>query len=73
MKRVVVLLTLVAFLFAVPFAMAQGQMEKPASDKPDKGINCCVKGKCEQVKGEADCTKLGGKVIKDCKDCKDVK
>jgi hypothetical protein len=73
MKRVVIFLTLAAFIIAVPLAMAQGSPEKPISGSPDKGISCCVKGKCEQVKAEADCTKLGGKVVKDCKDCKDVK
>jgi hypothetical protein len=73
MKRVVIFLTLAAFIIAVPLAMAQGQVDKPASGKPEKEISCCVKGKCQSVKAEADCAKLGGKVVKDCKDCKDVK
>jgi len=75
MKKLINLLTVGAFLIAVPLAMAQGQPgAAPAApagaDKPAKSINCCVKGKCEQVKSEADCTKLGGKVVSDCKDCK---
>ncbi len=75
MKRLVNLVVALTFAVAVPFAMAQtGSGTTPAApsgaDKPAKTINCCVKGKCEQVKSDADCAKLGGKVVKDCKDCK---
>ncbi len=57
MKKVVLLMALLAFLVAVPVAMAQ-----------DK-VNCCVAGKCAQV-AKADCDKQKGKVVKDCKECK---
>lgn len=71
MKRILVLLALAVFAISVPLAMAQ---EKPAGtmpgDKPAKQINCCVKGKCEQAKDAEACTKLGGKVVIDCKECK---
>lgn len=81
MKRLISLLTVAAFLISVPLVMAQsspggsGSGTAPATtpatpEKPAKTINCCVKGKCEQVKSEADCTKAGGKVVSDCKECK---
>lgn len=71
MKTFLVVLTLVAFALAAPLAMAADQ-PAPAKAAGEKGqiINCCDKGKCSQVKSEADCTKAGGKVVKDCKDCK---
>jgi hypothetical protein len=71
MKRLVTLLTLAAFIIAAPLAMAADQPAAPkagASDQPS--INCCAKGKCAKVASEADCAKEGGKVVKDCKDCK---
>lgn len=71
MKRILVLLALAVFVISVPLAMAQ---DKPAGttpgDKPAKEINCCVKSKCEHTKDLETCTKLGGKVVTDCKDCK---
>lgn len=73
MKRFINLLVVAAFVVAVPLAMAQtdtGKAPAGSPDKPAKLINCCVKGKCEQVKSEADCAKAGGKVVKDCKECK---
>jgi len=74
MKKVLVLLALAAFIIYVPLALAADQpgMGAPAKagSDPAKSINCCVKGKCDQVKSEADCTKAGGKVVKDCKECK---
>ena len=71
MKKLIMLLTLAAFVIAVPFAMAADQPTLPkaaGSDQPS--INCCAKGKCNKVASEADCAKEGGKVVKDCKDCK---
>ncbi len=70
MKRFFVLLTLAAFMLAVPLAMASDQPAagKTGADKP--GVNCCIKGKCDKSPSEADCTKTGGKVVKDCKECK---
>ena len=80
MKRLISLLTVAAFVISVPLVMAQsspagsGSGTSPATpgtpEKPAKTINCCVKGKCEQVKSDADCTKAGGKVVSDCKECK---
>ena len=65
MKKVVILLALLAFVVAVPMAMAA---EKPAAPAADK-VNCCTAGKCAPM-AKADCEKGGGKVVMDCKDCK---
>jgi len=71
MKRILVLLTLAAFALSASLVMAQGKPATPApGDKPAKAINCCVKGKCDQVKDAEACTKAGGKVVTDCKECK---
>jgi hypothetical protein len=67
MKKVLYMLTLAAFLLSAPLAMA---LEKASPPQMATSVNCCVKGKCQQVKGEADCAKAGGKIVKDCKDCK---
>jgi len=72
MKKLLVLLTLAAFVFSVPLAMAAGDTPAgaKAGDKEPGKVNCCIKGKCSQVGSEADCAKEMGKVVKDCKDCK---
>ena len=64
MKKLIMLLTLAAFVIAVPFAMAADQPTLPkaaGSDQPS--INCCAKGKCNKVASEADCAKEGGSRI----------
>ncbi len=59
MKRFLLLLTILAFVVAVPLASI-------AQDK----VNCCMPdGKCAPV-AKADCDKAKGTVVKDCKDCK---
>jgi len=70
MKTFLVVLTLVAFALAAPLAMAADKPAAMGGGEKAQIINCCNKGKCAQVKTEADCTKAGGKVVKDCKDCK---
>jgi hypothetical protein len=72
MKKLLVLLTLAAFAFSVPMAMAadQAPTAAKAGEKAPIKVNCCIKGKCSQVGSEADCAKQMGKVVKDCKDCK---
>jgi hypothetical protein len=73
MRNFVYLLTLVVFLISAPLAMAAqdtpaGAKAAGAADKPS--VNCCVKGQCKQVGSEMDCAKDGGKIIKECKECK---
>ena len=56
MKRILVAISLAAFVLSAPLAMAAD-------------VNCCKDGKCAS-KSAADCKKEKGKVVKDCKDCK---
>ncbi len=64
MKKILILVTLLSFVIAAPFAVAK---EKAKKDVPK--INCCVKGDCKQVT-EAKCIKAKGKVVPNCSDCK---
>lgn len=66
MKKLVLLLTLVVFVVAVPLAMAA---EKPAAAPAADKVNCCAAKKCTPMT-KADCDKAKGTVVKDCKDCK---
>jgi len=70
MKKLLVLVTIMVFAMAVPFAVAQTDTKK--TDKADKKINCCIKGECTEMT-KAECAKEKGKVVKDCKKCKPVK
>ncbi len=73
MKKLMYLLTVAAFVFSVTMAVAQGPGQpgaKTDTAKPTKGVNCCIKGDCKSVPTDADCAKAGGKVVKDCKECK---
>ena len=71
MKRFLYVLTIAAFLFSVTAAVAADQSSvQLQAQKMSKVVNCCVKGKCQKAPSAADCTKAGGKVVKDCKDCK---
>ncbi len=74
MKKVFYLLMLAVFVFSVSVAVAG---ERPSltevqagMDKPGKSVNCCQDGKCKKAASSDLCSKLGGKVVKDCKDCK---
>ncbi|MFH1117154.1 MAG: hypothetical protein V1792_24815 [Pseudomonadota bacterium] len=62
MKKFFVVLALLAFACAAPFAMA-------ADKKAEKKLNCCVKGKVEKLT-KAECTTAGGAVVKSAKQCK---
>jgi len=62
MKKFFLLITVMAFMLAAPFAMA-------AKEAKEDKINCCVKGKCSKMT-TAKCDKAKGEVVKDCKDCK---
>jgi len=74
MKKLYYLLMLAVFVFSVSVAVAgerPGVTEVQAGiDKPGKTVNCCKDGKCNKADSSEACLKLGGKVVKDCKDCK---
>lgn len=69
MKRFFCLLTVLTFIVAGTMVMAAEKAQPPVKSAAQT-VNCCVKGKCTQLGTSADCTKAGGKVVKDCKDCK---
>jgi hypothetical protein len=69
MKKLLVLVTIMVFAMAVPFAVAQTDKK---ADKVDKKINCCIKGECQEMT-KAECKKEKGKVVADCKKCKAAK
>jgi Ni/Co efflux regulator RcnB len=63
MKKLILLLALMAFVAAAPLAMAQ----KSAKKAPK--IHCCIKGKCHRVT-KAYCEKKKGQEVTECKECK---
>jgi len=73
MKSLITVLTLVAFVAMATMSFA-AEPAKPAGKEgpadPSKTVNCCVNKECKKVGSDAECTKMGGKVVKDCKDCK---
>ena len=72
MKNFFNLFVVAAFLVSASLALAAGPgtpVTKPLAQKPMTTVNCCVKGKCTKLGSAADCAKVGGKVVQDCKDC----
>jgi hypothetical protein len=68
---VVILLSFVLACAMIPGAWAQGATKEPK-------VYCChVKGhshgagKCDKMHTKTECEKEGGKVVNDCKECKD--
>lgn len=73
MKKLFYLLTLAAFVFSVSMSMAgePGKaMVQVGPEKTQTNVNCCLDGQCKKASSADMCTKLGGKPVKDCKDCK---
>jgi len=66
MRKLLVIVALLAFAGAVPMAMAA---EKKAAPKE---VNCCVKGEVKKLT-KADCKKAKGKVVKKAEQCKPAK
>jgi hypothetical protein len=72
MKRVVYLLTLIAFVLSVSFAVAADQAPAKKADTPKDAAKlvCCKDGKVDAKSADkAACEKAGGK-WGDAKDCK---
>jgi hypothetical protein len=74
MKNLVILLTLVAFAMAAPFALAAEKTAKPVPvAKAEAKVKCCVEGVCKEDMTAKECKAEKGKVVKDCKKCKPKK
>ncbi len=58
MKKILVAISLAAFVLSAPMAMAAGK------------VDCCKDKKCSKAADGMACTKGGGTVVKSCKDCK---
>ncbi len=59
-------------LFVLALVLAFGVVYAPAAEKPKKDgkVLCCHDGKCDGHHDLKECIKLGGKIVKSCKDCK---
>jgi len=66
----VVVMVMVMGFTSVSLAGLMGFFDEQG--KP-QGTLCCVKAVCLMAKSEAECTKAGGKAIKDCKECAGAK
>ncbi len=64
MKKLVVVMALLAFVAAAPVAMGADKAAK------DVKVACCHDGKCDKHHTKAECEKERGKVVKDCSECK---
>jgi hypothetical protein len=72
MKKFLVILSLLAFTAVPSLIIAQGPSTKPV--KAEK-VYCChekghERGKCDKLHTKEECEKEGGKVVKDCRECK---
>ena len=65
MKRLVIVLTIVAFFAAVSLGIAYYGGFSPTGT----GCLCCIQNTCFMAKTEADCMKVGGTVVKTCEEC----
>ena len=73
MRSLISLLTVAVFILSVSMAVAgeQGAVRPQAApEKAKVGVNCCLNGKCGELPNKADCEKRGGKVVRNCEDCK---
>jgi hypothetical protein len=66
MKKVVMLISVAGFLTVASLAYAGGAF---GPKEFPKGKLCCVKDVCVMAKSDEDCGKIGGNVVKSCKEC----
>ncbi len=69
MRRVVVIMALVAFIAGASMAVTSPAHAIFGADGKTKGCLCCLKDTLMMAQTEADCAKVGGKVVKSPKDC----
>ncbi len=69
MKKVLVIISAIAFVTAATFAIAaDGMTTSKKAAKADKKIHCCIKGECKSMT-KAECLKENGRQVKSCKKC----
>ncbi len=71
MKKLWVLLSVLAFAFTAVAAMALDKQE--TAKKPEKKVTCCIKNECKKDMTRAECAKEKGKVVANCSKCKPAK
>lgn len=72
MKSLFLILAFLIFAAAPPLTISQDKSTKPT--KAER-VYCChekgpEKGKCDKLHTKEECEKEGGRVVKDCKECK---
>lgn len=71
MKRFVIMTALLAFVSTTPLVFAHEKSSKELKENKGQRVYCCWgKGKCDKQHTKDECDKEGGKVVKDCKECK---
>lgn len=71
MKKVVIMLALLALSAAPALTFAHEKSAKELKEQKGQRVYCCWgKGKCDKQHTKDECDKEGGKVVKDCKECK---
>lgn len=69
MKKIVHVLAVVILMASVTAAFAADKPKVQPAQAKGK-VTCCVKGQCTQKATADQCSRAGGKVVKDCADCK---
>ena len=64
MKKIILLMAAIVLMVGAAFAPVAITQTK------DGKVLCCHDGKCDTEHTLMECAKLGGKVVKDCKECK---
>jgi hypothetical protein len=72
MKHFFVLLLSIVILAAAPLLVTA---QTPDKSQKSERVRCCHekghdKGKCDKLHTKSECEKEGGRVVKDCKECK---
>jgi hypothetical protein len=71
MKTLIVLITLMSLILAVPVWSLGHQDQPGATTAKEPKVYCChKKNDCDKLHTRAECEKEGGKVVKTCKECK---
>ena len=71
MKKVVIFLAIFALIAVPPLVFAHEKSSSEAKQTKGERVYCCWgKGKCDKQHTKDECTKEGGKIVANCKECK---